>query len=44
MTAPIISLVNVRKQFGEVTALDGITLTIERPGIFGLVGSLPLFH
>ncbi len=38
MATPIISLVNLRKRFGAVTALDGITLAIEQPGIFGVVG------
>lgn len=38
MTTPVISLVNLRKRFGAVTALDGVTLTIEQPGIFGIVG------
>ncbi|MGE0683713.1 MAG: ABC transporter ATP-binding protein [Candidatus Binatia bacterium] len=38
MTAPIISLVNLRKRFNSTVALDGITLAIERPCIFGVVG------
>jgi ABC-2 type transport system ATP-binding protein len=38
MATPIISLVNLRKRFGAITALDGINLTIEQPGIFGIVG------
>lgn len=38
MTTPIISLVNVSKRFNTTVALDGVTLTIERPCIFGVVG------
>lgn len=38
MTSPIISLVNVSKRFNTTVALDGVTLTIERPCIFGVVG------
>jgi drug efflux transport system ATP-binding protein len=38
MAAPIISLVNVRKRFGSTLALDNVTLTIDRPCIFGVVG------
>jgi ABC-2 type transport system ATP-binding protein len=38
MTTPIISLVNLRKRFNSTVALDGITLAIERPCIFGVVG------
>jgi ABC-2 type transport system ATP-binding protein len=38
MSVPIISLVNVRKSFGPTLALDDITLTIDRPCIFGVVG------
>ncbi len=38
MAIPIISLVNLRKRFGSVMALDGIDLTIDQPCIFGVVG------
>jgi ABC-2 type transport system ATP-binding protein len=38
MAAPIIALVNLCKRFGSTLALDAITLTIERPCIFGVVG------
>lgn len=38
MTTPIISLVNLHKRFNSTVALDGVTLTIERPCIFGVVG------
>ncbi len=38
MSHPIISLQNLRKRFGDTVALDGISLTIERPCIFGVVG------
>jgi len=38
MTTPIISLVNLHKRFASTVALAGVTLTIERPCIFGVVG------
>ena len=38
MDHPIIRLSNLRKRFGTTVALDGISLTIERPCIFGVVG------
>lgn len=38
MAAPIISLANLRKRFGQIVALDGIDLTIDRPCVFGVVG------
>jgi len=38
MAHPIITLNNLRKRFGTTVALDGISLTIERPCIFGVVG------
>src|SRR5713226_7926573 len=38
MATPVISLVNLRKRFGSVMALDGINLTIDQPCIFGVVG------
>jgi ABC-2 type transport system ATP-binding protein len=34
----IISLINLHKRFGPTVALDGITLTVDRPGIVGIVG------
>src|SRR5215510_6918576 len=38
MAVPIISLVNLRKSFGPVLALNGIDLVIDQPCIFGVVG------
>lgn len=38
MHPPIITLQNVRKRFGDTIALDGISLTVEQPCIFGVVG------
>lgn len=39
MTAtPLIALTNLSKRFGATVALDGITLTIAEPCIFGVVG------
>src|SRR5262245_51058545 len=38
MDHPIITLNNLRKRFGATVALDGVSLTIERPCIFGVVG------
>jgi ABC-2 type transport system ATP-binding protein len=37
-TAPIVTLKNLSKRFGAIVALDGIDLTIDRPGVFGVVG------
>jgi ABC-type multidrug transport system ATPase subunit len=38
MDHPIVTVSNLRKRFGATVALDGISLTIERPCIFGVVG------
>ena len=38
MSTSIISLVNLYKRFDSTVALDGVTLTLERPCIFGVVG------
>src|SRR6185369_16707253 len=38
MAVPIISLINLRKHFGSLPALDGIDLVIDQPCIFGVVG------
>jgi len=34
----MLSLVDVRKRFGSLTAVDGVSLTIERGEVFGLLG------
>ncbi len=38
MSAPALELVNVRKRFGALTAVDGITFSIEAGEIFGYLG------
>ena len=38
MDHPIVTVSNLRKRFGATVALDEISLTIERPCIFGVVG------
>jgi len=38
MTDPAIEMNNLTKQFGEVTAIDGIDLTVEQGEIFGFLG------
>ena len=38
MDHPIVTVSNLHKRFGATVALDGISLTIERPCIFGVVG------
>lgn len=38
MDHPIIALSNLRKCFGSTVALDDVSLTIEQPCIFGVVG------
>ena len=35
---PLISLVSLTKRYGDVVALDGLSLDLE-PGIIGLVGA-----
>src|SRR5262245_4638524 len=35
---PIIDVHRVTRQFGNKTALDGISLTVPRGGVFGLIG------
>jgi len=34
----ILELSNIRKAFGGIVALDGVTMEIDRPGILGLIG------
>jgi len=34
----ILELSNLRKSFGGIVALDGVTMEIDRPGIIGLIG------
>jgi ABC-type branched-subunit amino acid transport system ATPase component len=34
----ILEVANLRKAFGGIVALDGVTMEIDRPGIFGLIG------
>jgi ABC-type branched-subunit amino acid transport system ATPase component len=34
----ILELAGLRKAFGGIVALDGVTLKIDRPGIFGMIG------
>ncbi|MBM4255672.1 MAG: ABC transporter ATP-binding protein [Deltaproteobacteria bacterium] len=38
MDTPIITVSHLRKRFGAVVALDDVSLTIDRPCIFGVVG------
>jgi ABC-2 type transport system ATP-binding protein len=38
-TAPAVELTELRKRFGPFTAVDGISLTVERGEIFGFLGS-----
>jgi ABC-2 type transport system ATP-binding protein len=38
MTDTVVSAVDLRKMYGEVTAADGITFSVERGEIFGIVG------
>jgi ABC-type multidrug transport system ATPase subunit len=38
MDQAIITLKNLQKRFGDTVALDGVSLSIERPCIFGVVG------
>src|SRR5436305_11733297 len=38
MESPAITLEGVRKRFGDVDALDGVDLAVERGSVFGLLG------
>ena len=35
---PIIEIHRVTRQFGDKTALDDVSLTVPRGGVFGLIG------
>ena len=37
-TPPIVEIRRVTRQFGNKTALDDISLTVPRGGVFGLIG------
>ena len=37
-SAPAVDVVNVRKRFGDLAALDGVSLSVPRGGFFGLLG------
>lgn len=39
MSDPVISVSGLTRRFGEKKALDSVTLTIERGGVYGLVGA-----
>lgn len=34
-----LKLENVKKTYGEKTVVDGITLELSKPGVFGLLGT-----
>ncbi len=38
MTENILEIQSLRRQFGETTALDGVSLTVPKGGVFGLIG------
>jgi len=38
MTATLLAIDNIAKRFGGITALDGVSLTVERGEIYGLIG------
>jgi branched-chain amino acid transport system ATP-binding protein len=38
MTATLLTISNIAKRFGGITALDGISLAVERGEIYGLIG------
>jgi len=38
MTAPVLALEGLRKSFGGVVAVNGVSLTLERGRIYGLIG------
>jgi ABC-2 type transport system ATP-binding protein len=39
MLAPVIDIANVTRRFGEKTALDSVSLSFPRGGVYGLVGA-----
>lgn len=39
MSDPIIAIDNLTRRFGSRTALDGVTLSVPRGGVYGLVGA-----
>lgn len=39
MSEPILNVADVSRRFGAQTALDGVTLTLPRGGVYGLVGA-----
>jgi len=38
MPAPLLTVDNIAKRFGGITALDGVSLAVERGEIYGLIG------
>lgn len=34
-----LKLENVKKSYGEKVVVDGITLSLDKPGVFGLLGT-----
>src|SRR6187401_2455856 len=39
MTEPVIAIADLSRRFGSKAALDGVTLSISRGGVYGLVGA-----
>ncbi|MEO8208435.1 MAG: ATP-binding cassette domain-containing protein, partial [Chloroflexota bacterium] len=37
-SAPVIEVVDLRKRYGRVNALNGLTMTVQRGEIFGFLG------
>ena len=37
-SAPVIEAIDLRKRYGDVTAVDGVSFTVQRGEIFGLLG------
>ncbi|MBM3980738.1 MAG: ABC transporter ATP-binding protein [Planctomycetes bacterium] len=38
MSEPVLQITDVRKRYGDLTALDGVSLTVEAGEVFGLLG------
>src|SRR5688572_23981195 len=38
MPEPVLEITDIRKRYGEIAAVDGVSLTVEAGEVFGLLG------